>query len=169
MVLQLRLLQATPTKGDDMPAILDQKKINKTVKIFAVAQFGLIALLVYTAVKFQHHLMILGRGYRFMNGVVAAFVIEILLFYPIYKFASNEAERDFSVSGRDLSAQEAKEFAKKKRWADITKMSTLGFYFIFSMAAPAEPFILSIVIYSFLLTILTYLQCYSFAVKKLSK
>ncbi|TGU74717.1 hypothetical protein E4633_04440 [Geomonas terrae] len=152
-----------------MPAILDQKKINKTVKIFTVAQFGLIALLVYTAVKFQHHLLALNRGYRFMNGVVAAFVIQLLLFYPIYRFAAKEAERDFSLIDRELSERESKEFSKKKRWADITKISTLGFYFIFSLAAPADPFILSIIIYSFLLTILTYLQCYSFAVKKLSK
>ncbi|TSK07409.1 MAG: hypothetical protein FPO08_12455 [Geobacter sp.] len=152
-----------------MPAILDQKKINKTVKIFTVAQFGLIALLVYTAVKFQHHLLSVGRGYRFMNGVVAAFVIQLLLFYPIYRFAAKEAERDFSLIDRELSERESKEFTKKKRWADITKISTLGFYFIFSLAAPADPFILSIIIYSFLLTILTYLQSYSFAVKKLSK
>lgn len=152
-----------------MPAILDQKKINKTIKIFAVAQFGLIALLVYTAVKFQHYLLAVGRGYRFMNGVVAAFVIQLLLFYPIYRFAAKEAERDFSLIDRELSDREAKEFAKKKRWTDITKISTLGFYFIFSLAAPADPFILSIIIYSFLLTILTYLQSYSFAVKKLSK
>lgn len=152
-----------------MPAILDQKKINKTVKIFAVAQFGLIALLVFTAVKFQQHLMAIGRGYRFMNGVVVAFVIEILLFYPIYRFASKEAERDCSLIGKELSTQEMKEFTKKKRWTDITKIATLGFYFIFSLAAPADPFVLSIIIYSFLLTILTYLQCYSFAVKKLTR
>ena len=152
-----------------MPAILDLKKINKTIKIFLVAQYGLIALLVFTAVQFQKRLQEVGRGYRFMNGVVAAFVVQILLFYPIFRFATKEAEQDFSLIDRTLNEQQTKEFAKKRRWVDITKTSTLGFYFIFALAAPSDPFILSVIIYSFLLTVLTYLQCYSFAVKKLTR
>ncbi|QWV93411.1 hypothetical protein KP004_19955 [Geomonas oryzisoli] len=152
-----------------MAATLDLKKINKTIKIFAVAQFGLIALLVYTAVNFQQRLQALNRGYRFMNGVLYAFVIQMLLFYPIYRFAAKEAERDIDLAGKTPTQEEAKEFAKKKRWTDVTKMSVLGFYFIFALAAPSDPFILSVIIYSFLLTILTYLQCYSFAVKKASR
>ncbi|MBU5611888.1 hypothetical protein [Geomonas azotofigens] len=152
-----------------MAATLDLKKINKTIKIFAVAQFGLIAILIYTAINFQQRLHEVNRGYRFMNGVIYAFVIQLLFFYPIFKFASKEAERDFSLVGKVQSPEEAKEFAKKKRWADVTKISVMGFYFIFALAAPADPFILSIIIYSFLLTVLTYLQCYSFTVKKLSK
>ncbi|WP_224984039.1 hypothetical protein [Geomonas agri] len=152
-----------------MAATLDQKKINKTIKIFAVAQFGLIALLIYTAVNFQQRLQALNRGYRFMSGVIYAFVIQVLLFYPIFRFASKEAERDLALAGKEPTPEEAKEFAKKKRWTDVTKMSVLGFYFIFALAAPADPFVLSVIIYSFLLTVLTYLQCYSFAVKKGSK
>ncbi|WP_224959122.1 hypothetical protein [Geomonas subterranea] len=152
-----------------MAATLDLKKINKTIKIFAVAQFGLIAILIYTAVNFQQRLQALGRGYRFMNGVVYAFVIQLLLFYPIFRFASKEANRDFTFIGKVPTQEETKEFTKKKRWADVTKISVMGFYFIFALAAPRDPFILSVIIYSFLLTVLTYLQCYSFTVKKLSK
>jgi len=147
----------------------DLKKINKTIKIFAVAQFGLIAILIYTAINFQQQLQAVGRGYRFMNGVIYAFVIQLLLFYPIFRFASKEADRDFSIVGKTLSQEETKEFAKKKRWGDVTKMSVMGFYVIFSLASPADPFILSVIMYSFLLTILSYLQCYSFAIKKLTK
>ncbi|QWV97440.1 hypothetical protein KP005_19200 [Geomonas nitrogeniifigens] len=152
-----------------MAVNLDLKKINKTIKIFTVAQFGLIALLIYTAVNFQQRLQAVGRGYRFMNGVVYAFVIQLLLFYPIFRFAAKEAERDLAIAGVSPTQEEAKEFAKKKRWTDVAKMSVLGFYFIFALASPPDPFILSIIIYSFLLTVLTYLQCYSFAVKKGSK
>lgn len=152
-----------------MAASVDLKKINKTLKIFAVAQFGLIAILIYTAINFQQRLQAVGRGYRFMNGVIYAFVIQLLLFYPVYKFASKEAERDFTWYGKTPTTEETKEFTKKKRWADVVKISVMGFYFIFALAAPREPFLLSVIIYSFLLTILTYLQCYSFAVKKLSK
>ncbi|MBJ6748685.1 hypothetical protein [Geomonas anaerohicana] len=152
-----------------MAATLDLKKINKTIKIFAVAQFGLIAILIYTAINFQQRLQALNRGYRFMNGVIYAFVIQLLFFYPIFRFASKEAERDVALAGKVPTQEEAKEFAKKKRWTDVTKISVMGFYFIFALAAPGDPFILSVIIYSFLLTILTYLQCYSFAVRKFSK
>ncbi|GFO62313.1 hypothetical protein M1B72_22030 [Geomonas paludis] len=152
-----------------MAATLDLKKINKTIKIFAVAQFGLIAILIYTAINFQQRLQAVGRGHRFMNGVIYAFVIQLLFFYPIFRFASKEAERDLSLAGKVPTQEETKEFAKKKRWADVTKIAVMGFYFIFALAAPADPFILSVIIYSFLLTILTYLQCYSFAVRKISK
>lgn len=152
-----------------MADTLDLKKINKTIKIFAGVQVGLIAILIYTAINFQRQLQAVGRGYRFMNGVIYAFVIQLLLFYPIFRFASKEADRDFSIVGKTLSKEETKEFAKKKRWADVTKMSVMGFYFIFSLASPADPFVLSVIIYSFLLTILTYLQCYSFTMKKLTR
>jgi hypothetical protein len=152
-----------------MAASVDLKKMNKTLKIFAVAQFGLIAILIYTAINFQQRLQALNRGYRFMHGVIYSFGIQLLLFYPIFKFASREAERDFNWSGKTPNPEETKEFTKKKRWADVVKISVMGFYFIFALAAPGDPFILSVIIYSFLLTILTYLQCYSFAIKKLSK
>ncbi|MBJ6798642.1 hypothetical protein [Geomonas propionica] len=152
-----------------MAAFLDLKKINKTIKIFAVAQFGLIAILIYTAINFQQRLQAVGRGYRFMNGVIYAFVIQLLFFYPIFKFAGKEADRDFTLVGKIPTPEEGKAFAKKKRWADIIKISVMSFYFIFAVAAPADPFILSVIIYSFLLTVLTYLQCYSAAMKKLSR
>lgn len=150
-----------------MPANSDLKKLNKTIKIFAVAQFALIALLVFMAFSFQQKLQVLGRGDRFMNAVLAAFVLQLAVFYPIFKFASKEAFRDFSLLGRTLNQEEMKLFAKKKRWSDIVKMSVFGFYAIFMLASPPEPWILSVIFYSFILTILTYLQCYSFSIKKL--
>ena len=150
-------------------ATLDLKKIKKTIRIFAVAQFGLIALLLYMAVGFQQQLQMLGRAQNFMGGVITAFVIQLIVFFPIFRFAQREAERDFSLVDRSPTAEESKAFAKKKRWADVIKMSIFGFYFIFIMAAPNNPVILSVIYYSFILTILTYLQSYNFAAKKLAK
>lgn len=152
-----------------MAVSLDLKKINKTIKIFAIAQFGLIALLIYTAVNFQNKLQMVGRGQQFMVTVIAAFVIQLVAFYPIFKFAGKEADRDFSLIGRTLDKEETKAFTKKKRWADVIKMSVFGFYFIFMVAAPTDPVVLSVIYYSFVLTILTYLQSYNFSAKKLAK
>lgn len=151
-----------------MPATLDLKKIKKTIRIFAVAQFALTGLLIFMAFSFQQRLQALGRGNYFMKAVLAAFVLQLFLFYPIFKFAGKEAERDFSLLA-PRGTEESKAIAKKKRWADIVKMSVFGFYAIFLLAVPSDPWILSVIFYSFILTILSYFQCYNFAAKKLAR
>lgn len=145
------------------------KRISKTIKIFAAVQFVLVAMLVYMAVNFQAKLRMLHREQNFMQGVIATLIIQLALFYPIYKFAAKEADRDLALNGTGLSKEEIKAVGKKKRYADILKMSTIGFFVIFIVAAPADPLVLSVLFYSFILTILTYLQCYNFAAKKLMK
>lgn len=152
-----------------MTDTLDFRKFNKTIRIFGVVQLGLIALLVFMAVNFQGKLRMQDREYRFMHGVIAAFVVEILLFYPVYKFAEKEAGRDLAFTSRSLSKDEITALGKKKRFSDVIKISTFGFFVIFIVAAPADTFILSIIYYSFVLTILCYLQCYNFVARKLMK
>jgi hypothetical protein len=148
---------------------LDLKRTSKTIKIFAVVQFGLVALLAYTAFEFQQRLLMLGRGNNFMYAVIAASLVQLLLFFPIKKFAAKEADRDLYLATTTVSKEEMKAFSKKKRFSDIIKMSTFSFFVIFLVAAPGDPFVLSVIYYSFILTILSYLQCYNFAAKKLMK
>lgn len=148
---------------------LDLKRTYKTIKIFSVVQFGLVALLAYTAFEFQQRLLELGRGNNFMYAVIAASLVQLLLFFPIKKFAGKEADRDLYLATTALSKEETKAFAKKKRFSDIIKMSTFSFFVIFLVAAPGDPFVLSVIYYSFILTILSYLQCYNFSAKRLMK
>lgn len=154
---------------------LDLKRTYKTIKIFSVVQFGLVALLAYTAFEFQQRLLELGRGNNFMYAVIAASLVQLLLFFPIKKFAAKEADRDLYLATTTLSKEETKAFAKKKRFSDIIKMSTFSFFVIFLVAAPGtpaapgDPFVLSVIYYSFILTILSYLQCYNFSAKRLMK
>jgi len=150
-----------------MPTTPGINKLKKTMKIFTVVQFGLLALLVYMAVNFQGQLRAIGRANNFMYGVITASLIQLILFFPIKKFAAKEADRDLYLSTTTLSKEEMKVYSKKKRYSDIAKMSTFGFFIIFIIGAPADPLVLSVIYYSFVLTILTYLQCYNFAAKKL--
>lgn len=142
-------------------------KLRKTMKIFAVVQLGLVALLAYMAVNFQGQLRLMGRANNFMFGVIAASLIQLVLFFPIKMFAAKEADRDLYLAGTTLNKDEIKLYSKKKRFSDIVKMSTFGFFVIFIIAAPSDPLVLSVIFYSFVLTILSYLQCYNFAAKKL--
>lgn len=152
-----------------MSSNLEFKKVTRVIRIYAVVQFALVAMLVYMAVNFQEKLRILGRAHNFMQGVIATFVLQLALFYPINKLATKDANRDISMIGGKFTKEELKVISKKKRYSDIAKMSTFGFFIIFIMAAPADPLVLSVIYYTFVLTILTYLQCYNFAAKKLMK
>ena len=149
---------------------LNTSKISKTMKIFSAVQFGLVALLVYMAVNFQHKLALMGRANNFMYGVIAASVIQLMLFFPIKQFAAKEADRDLYLASAVLTKEEVKVYTKKKRWSDIVKMATFSFFIIFFLALKTnDPLILSVTYYTFVLTILTYLQCYNFAAKRLVK
>lgn len=145
------------------------QKIGKTIKIFAVAQVALILMLGYMAVQFQAKFQAIGMPGRFMNGVVASFVVQMLLFYPIYRFAAKEAERDVTLSTSNLSSEELKAFTKKKRMGDIVKASVFFFFGMFILQAPNTPIVLCVLYFSFVLTVLSYLQCYNFAAKRLMR
>lgn len=152
-----------------MSGTLNYQKVAKTIKIFAVAQFALVLMLVYMAIQFQEKFRLIGRPDRFMHAVLASFVVQMLLFYPIYKFSGKEAERDLALSSSNLTAEDLKATTKKKRYSDIIKASVFFFFGMFILQAPGTPVVLSVLYFSFILTILSYLQCYNFAAKKLVK
>ena len=158
-----------------MPCTLNYKKVAKTIKIFAVAQLGMVAMLIYMAILFQQKLQAIGRTDSFVNAVIATFVIQMVCFYPIYKFSSKESERDLALTATNLGKDEIKVFSKKKRYSDIIKFSVFCFYAMFILQVPSTPqtagstLVLSVLYFSFIMTVLTYLQCYNFAAKKLMK
>jgi Sec-independent protein secretion pathway component TatC len=158
-----------------MPGTLNFNKVGKTIKIFAVAQLGMVAMLVYMAILLQEKLGRLGKENGFLQAVIATFVIQLALFYPINRFASREAERDLSLTAINLSNEELKALSKKKRFGDIIKSSVFCFFGAFIVMAPTDPTnalvvsAQSVLLFSFILTILTYLQCYNFAAKRLMK
>jgi len=152
-----------------MPGTTNFKKVARTIKIFAVAQVGLVAMLVYMAILFQEKFRTTGRGSGFTYAVVASFVIQMLFFYPINKFSGKEAERDLTLTSTNLGKDEIKALSKKKRYSDIIKFSVFCFFTMFILQAPSVPLVLSVLYFTFILTILTYLQCYNFAAKKLMK
>ena len=152
-----------------MPGTPNFKKVVRTIRIFAVAQLGLVAMLVYMAILFQEKFRITGRGGNFTNAVIATFVIQLAFFYPINKFSCKEVERDILLTSGNLGNDEIKALSKKKRFSDIVKFSVFCFFTMFILQAPSTPLVLSVLYFSFILTILTYLQCYNFAAKRIMK
>jgi len=152
-----------------MPGTLNFQKVGRNIKIFAVVQVGLVAMLVYMAIYFQAQFQAIGRANNFLYAVVMTFIIQLAFFYPINKFAGKEADRDLSMTAANLSTEEIKALTKKKRYGDIIKISALTFFVTFLMKAPNKPIVMSVLYFSFILTILTYLQCYNFAAKRQMK
>lgn len=161
-----------------MAGSLNFSKISKTIKIFAVAQVALVLMLGYMAFLFQAKIQATGSPQAFMYGVLISFAIQLILFYPIYKFSGAEAERDVTIATANLSEAEFKALGKKKRMSDIIKGSIFFFFAMFILQAPnpsgkaggasvaATLLFLSVIYYTFILTILSYFQCYNFAAKK---
>jgi hypothetical protein len=147
-----------------MAKVFDFKKQRTFIKIYGVAQVVLIGLLVYMAVHFQAALQ-----QRFISSVVATLVIQLALFYPIYRYAVREATREIETCAVGLTDDELKKFRTKRMIADTCKWAYFIFFAAFAYKAPKVPFILSIIVFSFLLTSLTYLQCYNFVAKRLMK
>ena len=147
-----------------MAKVFDFKKQRIFIKIFGVAQVFLIGLLVYMAILFQAALQ-----QRFISSVVATLVIQLALFYPIYRFAVREASREIEASAVGLTFDELKSFRTKRMISDTCKWAYFIFFTVFIYKAPKIPFLLSIIIFTFILTTLTYFQCYNFAANRKMK
>ena len=152
-----------------MAKVYDFKKLRRFILIYGVVQLFLIGLLIYMAVHFQAGLQSEGRPQRFLHSVVTALVIQLALFYPISRFAAKEVKRETEASAGGLSVEELKGLRTGRLVADVIKSAVFVFFIAFIYKAPKDLFILSVIFFSFILTILSYLQCFNFSAKKLMK
>lgn len=144
-------------------------KLKKLIVIYRVVQVFLLGLLVYMAYSFQQIFQAKGMPQIFLNSIVTAIVIQLLLFYPIRKFALAEAEREAASAGPDLSVDALKALRQRRIFSDILKMAVFLGFTIFILLAPSATFVMSTAFFCFILTLLTYFQCFNFAVARAIK
>lgn len=149
-----------------MGSTYDFKKLKRVIAIYAGVQVFLLALLVYMAVHFQAVFRAAGKPQMFLQSVVTALVIQLVLFYPVNRFAGREAERDVETCRTGLSAEELAGLRKKRIFSDLAKASVFIFFVFFIARAPAVPFVSAATYFVFILTILSYFQCYNFATRR---
>lgn len=151
------------------------KRLNRTMMIYRTVQSILLALMIFMAVNFQQLFVLRGKPGQFVNSIIAAIVIQLILVYPIYRLAWRDAgvEVDGSVVG--LSNEQQAALRKKRLIGDLWKFCGVAFYIAFVALAPdakkaaGAPLVLSTTIFSFILTCLTYFQCFNFSAKKRMK
>jgi magnesium-transporting ATPase (P-type) len=152
-----------------MAKAFDFKRMRRVIMIYGVVQLFLVGLLVYMAVHFQSGLLSEGRPQRFLHSVVATLVIQLALFYPINRFAAKEAEREVEACAVGLGIEELKALRSKRMVGDVIKAAIFLFFITFIYKAPKDLFVLSLIFFSFILTFLSYFQCYNFSAKRLMK
>ncbi len=147
----------------------DFKKMRRLITIYTVVQVFLVGLLIFMAVYFQAGLQSEGRPQRFIQSIIAAFVIQLALFYPINRFAANEAKREVEACATNLSVDDTKAFRTKRMVGDVVKTGIFIFFLIFAFKAPQNTTILCVIYFTFILTVLNYFQNYNFAAKRAMK
>lgn len=158
-----------------MSSSYDFKKVRRFITIYAVVQALLFILLVLMALYFQAGLQSVGNSQLFMKSVIISLVIQLALFFPLSKFATREAKREVDACATDLSPEQLKAFRNSRTLGDVIKSAFFVFFITFLLMVPAKLlmhqklFFTSLIFFSFILTALSYLQNYNFAVKRLIK
>lgn len=157
-----------------MPSF-DFKRLNRTILIYRVVQGLLLAMLVFMAVNFQQLFVLRGKPGQLMSSIVAAIVCQLILLYPVYKLAWRDAGVEIEGCALGTSAEMQAALRKKRLLGDLWKVCAIAFFFTFIALVPdakkaaGAPLVLASTIFAFLLTCLTYFQCFNFSAKKRMK
>ena len=141
-------------------------RIKRQMMIYTVLQIVLTALLLYIAWEFQGIYAAKGALKFFFNSIFLTMCLQIIVFYPIYRFATKEAQGELAAQ-QTTDPAEMKALRAKRIFGDYLKAAVFIFYGTFIVMAPAVTFALSTAFFSFIATTLTYLQCFNFAMKNL--
>jgi len=148
------------------------KRLRRTIIIFRVVQALLLGLLVFMALNFQQIFYMGGKPELFFSSITAALVIQLILFYPVYRLAKRDAGVEFESSAIGLTAEDLKAFRKKRLLGDLWKFAGITFYVSFvvfvpdAKIAPGVSPVLATTIFSFLMSGLAYFQCFNYSAKK---
>ena len=150
-----------------MPTGFDFKKLHRLIMIHLVIQILLVVILIYVALQFQA-----GLGPLFWKSIIITMVIQLVNFYPVNFFANKEAKREVAAVAFSLTQAEFKSLRTKRIIGEVIKMSVFAFFFIFALTFKGAPTIIaarftySLIFFNFILTYLTYFQCFNFAAKR---
>lgn len=142
-------------------ATYDFTRLRRLLTIHLVVQLGLVALLVAAAWLFQQK-----TGDRFLNSVIVSLFIQLGLFLPIKSLTAREVTREVASSAQGLTPADLHALRRKRVTADVIKSSVFLFFLMFIIRLPDNPVVLSIAYFTFILSWLSYFQCFNFAARR---
>lgn len=140
-------------------------RIKRQIVIHNVVQVFLIGLLFFVAWKFQQVYAEKMALNLFFNSIFITLGLQLLLFYPIYRFAGNDARGEIAAQ-RATKPEVMKALRQKRIFSDFIKAAIFIFYATFIVLSPEVILVISTTFFSFIATTLTYLQCFNFIAKK---
>lgn len=144
-------------------------RLKRLIIIYRVVQVFLLGLFLYMSYHFQQLFQAQGMPQVFLNSIITVLGIQLLLFYPIRKLATHEARREAASQAPDLSPEARKDLRHQRLFSDLIKASVFLSFAVFILLAPAATFIMSTAFFCLLLTLLTYAQCFNFALSRLNR
>jgi hypothetical protein len=149
-----------------MPDNIALLRLRRTLLIHRVVQVVLCVLLVYMALHFQQLFLAKGMPQVFRNSLLATLLLQVVLFFPLRRFASNEARRELAVVAAGSDADRHKQLRQQRLIGDTLKGAVFLGFATFIMIAPPATFVLSTAFFCFIVTVVTYLQCFNFSVRR---
>ena len=140
----------------------DFKRLTRLIKIYYVVQVFLLVLLALVAYWFMTHV----PSQIFINSILRTLVVQLIFFYPVYRFAAHEAKREVESCNTALTVTDLAALRKKRMIGDIVKFGVFIFFITFILRAPKAPQAQFPILFVFILTTLSYFQCYNFVAKR---
>lgn len=149
------------------------RRLRRTLLIHRFVQVLLCALLIYMALHFQQSFSAASALQVFRNSLLAALATQFVLFFPLRRLAAGEARREISAAQDGNSIEQLKALRQKRLFGDTVKGALFLAFVTFIMTMPQADtqtstpvtFFLATAYFSFIASIITYLQCYNFAVR----
>lgn len=146
-----------------MAAGFDFTRLKRLLTIQLVVQIVLVALLATFSLWFQAKLQD-----NFLQSVIVALVIQLGAFFPLRKLASLEVDREVGSAALGLTPADLQALRRRRMTADVIKTSVFFFFMVFIIMIPEKipPSFLATVFFTFVLTIIAYLQCFNFQARR---
>lgn len=142
------------------------RRLRRTLLIHRIVQILLCVLLVIMALHFQQLFAEKGMPQVFRNSLLATLLLQIILFFPLRHFADKEARRELAAAAMQVTAEQQKQLRQQRLFGDVLKGAVFLGFSVFIMIAPPVTFVLSTALFCFIVTIITYLQCFNFVVRR---
>lgn len=142
------------------------RRLKRTLLIHRVVQILLCILLVYMALHFQQLFQGKGMPQVFRNSLLATLLFEFVIFFPLRRFAGNEARRELAAGLHDSGSERQKQLRQQRLVSDTLKGAVFLGFTAFILIAPPATFVLSTAFFCFIVTVITYLQCFNFAMRR---
>lgn len=147
-------------------------RLKRLTIIYNVVQVGLFGLLLFMAYNFMLAFARYGLSDYFLKSLGMSVIIQLIMFYPAWWLSRQDLEIEVETSLITVTTEQLVALRRKRMIGDIWKLSALGAFVVFVAMSPSvdkgrgASLILAVAYYGFLLTALTYFQCFNYNAKR---